>query len=240
MLKILFLPFILLSLAGCSANGQFGKIEGSGKTIKETRNTGSFKGVQLSGSMEVILSRGPDFNVVVEADDNLLEYIDTKVKDDVLRIGTNTPNLKWVSTKNITVYVTLPELIIARVSGSGNLKTDDVFSTDGSFDAAVSGSGNCKLNIKTQKLEARVSGSGSITITGTADDTRIMLSGSGNYRGLNLETKDASVTISGSGGVETTVNGNLDARISGSGSVRYKGNASVNVRTSGSGRVSKI
>lgn len=239
MKKLLYLSLILTVVTSCDINGQIGKIRGSGNITKETRNTGSFKGVSLSGSMNVILSKGSSFNVVVEADDNLQEHIETTVKDNVLRIGTKTPRLSWISSKNITVYVTLPELTKASVSGSGNMQSDDLFSA-GSFNVSVSGSGNCKLKVNATDLDAHISGSGSINITGTSDNSTVGISGSGNYRGLSMETKDANFRISGSGSAETTVNGKLDAHISGSGGVRYKGNASVNARTSGSGRVHRI
>ena len=239
MKKLLILSLSALTMAGC-INGQWQKIKGSGHIIKETRTPGNFKGVQLSGSMDVILTQGTSFNVVVEGDDNLMEYIETVVKDDMLRIGIKKMKLNLISTKNITVYITLPELNAAKVSGSGSIKTDDLFSTAGHFDASVSGSGNCHLNVKAQALDAHISGSGNITIAGNADNTTIGISGSGNYKGLNLETKDADIHISGSGNVETSVNGNLEAHISGSGDVKYKGNAAVTVKSSGSGRVSKI
>jgi hypothetical protein len=239
MKKVLFLSYALVILASCT-NGQVGKITGNGHITKQTRTPGNFKGVSLSGSMDVILTKGNSFSVVVEGDDNLLQYIETIVKDDVLKIGTNTPKLSWISTKNIVIHVTLPTLDKTIVSGSGTLNSDDEFSSSGTFQASVSGSGSCKIAIKTQKLDARVSGSGNIRISGSADNSIIAISGSGNYRGLDLQTKDASITISGSGNVETSVNGNLDARISGSGGVKYKGNAAVQVKTSGSGRVSRI
>jgi hypothetical protein len=230
----------LMILASCTANGQIGKIKGNGHITKVTRNTGNFKGVALSGSMEVVVTKGSSYSVVVEADDNLQEHIRTEVRDNVLRIGTRTPKMSWISSNQITVYVTLPELSSASVSGSGNLRSDDLFISKGGMDVHVSGSGNCKLNIQANKLEAGISGSGNITIKGNADESIVRLSGSGSYKGLDMDTKAAEVHISGSGRVETTVNGKLDAHISGSGGVRYKGNASLNVRTSGSGRVNRI
>jgi hypothetical protein len=49
------------------------------------------------------------------------------------------------------------------------------------------------------------------------------------------------IDITGSGGVEITVNKDLDADISGSGTVLYKGNpARVNSDASGSGSVKKM
>jgi hypothetical protein len=239
MKKILFLSLTLFSLASITACAQKSeKIKGSGNITKETRNPGNFKGVELSGSMNVILTKGSGNGVVVETDDNIIPYIVTEIKDGSLRIGTK-PNTS-IDTKKITVYVTLSELNKAAVSGSGNIKSDDTFTSSGDFTAAVSGSGNCQIHINAKKLDARISGSGDIHISGSADNTTIAISGSGNYKGAGLETKDATVRISGSGGVETAVSGQLEGSISGSGTVKYKGNPAVQVKTSGSGRVSKI
>lgn len=238
MRKALFLFFSLVVLLSCT-NGQFGKIEGNGHIVKENRTPGDFKGVHLAGSMDVIITKGNSINVTVEADDNLLQYIETKVKDGVLRIGTNTPRLKWISSRKITVYITVPELNRTGVSGSGSVKSEDVFSTNGEFSVSVSGSGSCQLNVKAKSLDAHISGSGGINLAGSADNSDISISGSGRYKGFNMETKDATLHISGSGGAETSVSTNLDAHISGSGGVRYKGEPTVKARTSGSGRVRK-
>ena len=57
-------------------------------------------------------------------------------------------------------------------------------------------------------------------------------------RFLSIPTaRKADARISGSGGMELSVEDRLDARVSGSGSVIYKGNPRINTSVSGSGSV---
>jgi hypothetical protein len=52
-----------------------------------------------------------------------------------------------------------------------------------------------------------------------------------------LKADEASVRISGSGGMKLNVAELLEARISGSGDIRYAGHPKVNTSISGSGRI---
>ena len=62
-------------------------VEGSGKLLVETRDLPSFSGVNVSGSMDVYLTQGTTQAVKVEADDNLLKLIKTKVRGQELFIS---------------------------------------------------------------------------------------------------------------------------------------------------------
>jgi hypothetical protein len=86
-----------------------------------------------------------------------------------------------------------------------------------------------------------ISGSGKIQATGSAQEVRATISGSGEVLAANFVVESCDVRISGSGDVEINVIKALDANISGSGTVSYKGNpAHVNSHSSGSGSVRKL
>jgi hypothetical protein len=79
---------------------------------------------------------------------------------------------------------------------------------------------------------------GSITISGTAEEQKIVLSGVGSYDASNLQSLQASVTLSGAGSAELWVTDSLDATVSGVGSVSYYGSPSVSQNISGVGSIS--
>ena len=85
--------------------------------------------------------------------------------------------------------------------------------------------------------EIVLSGSGDIELTGISDDLDLTISGSGDFDSFGLESKIASIQITGSGSVELTVTETLNVVISGSGSVFFKGNPQLNVTITGSGQV---
>ena len=63
-----------------------GHKSGSGHIITQNRETGSFTALSASGGFEVELTKGAAEKMVIEADDNLIKYIETKVVNDELRI----------------------------------------------------------------------------------------------------------------------------------------------------------
>jgi hypothetical protein len=72
---------------------------------------------------------------------------------------------------------------------------------------------------------------------GTANYLDFSITGSGSVNAYDLTARKADVRISGSGGMELSVEDRLDAHVSGSGNVFYKGNPRVDSSISGSGSV---
>jgi hypothetical protein len=227
-----------LLLAGVAVSAQWKKIEGNGKMTKQNRPLTGFQSVSLAGGMKVQISTSANTAVTVEADENLQDYIITEVKSGSLKI-----KLKEgysVKSNGITVYVTMPSIEEAVISGSGTIRSENEIPAKGNFDAIISGSGTIDMHVKSESVKARISGSGNISLAGSTSNVDVVISGSGSFKGFSMPSSDASVKISGSGNVETTVNGHIDAVISGSGNVYYKGKGEVSLKSSGSGRLKKV
>lgn len=235
------LTFLLLSaIAVCSQlqAQKWTKVEGNGNITTQNRQVGTFSEISVGGGMQVEVSQGSTHTLSIQADDNLLEYIVTEVNGSKLQIRYK--NNVSVSSRKVKVTITTPRLDGAAISGSGSLYTTGSIPSNGVFDAAISGSGNLKIASGANEVKARISGSGDIAFAGNASALDVSISGSGSFKGFELNTREAVVSISGSGSVETAVNGKIDARIAGSGSVLYKGSAQVSMKTSGSGKVKKV
>lgn len=239
MTKILFAACLLI---GIQANAQWGweKVDGNGQLKKETRTVGSFTKVASSGSWDVMIAYGTEHGIQVEADENLLPYIETKVEEGKLTIRSK-KNSNLRSRNKMVVYVVLPTLKAVYLSGSGDMIGKGNFSNDGKLSLAVSGSGNIKLDINNAKnVDCNIAGSGKILVTGKSETLDTNISGSGSVDAFGLNTNEVSASISGSGNAKVFANKAIDARISGSGNIHYKGAPeSIQKKTAGSGRVVK-
>ncbi len=99
-------------------------------TKKESREVGAFTSLASGGPMEVKLSYGNSNSISVEADENLLPYIETTVSDGKLTIKTSkNKNLKPKS--KMTVYVSMTTISSLQLSGSGSINGDGNFTNDG-------------------------------------------------------------------------------------------------------------
>lgn len=233
--------FALLTLISINCFGSWETIKGNGVFKKETRSVTGYNGIQSQGALNVIISYGTSDNITVEADENLLPYIETVVENEKLIIRTKKRvNLK--SNERLTVHASLTRLTSLVLSGSGNISGDGAFSNRGRTEVRLSGSGNIKLGVDTfDELDVAISGSGNVVIKGNnSNNITAAISGSGNIDCSNFSTNDVFAKVSGSGDIRVHSKKSIDAKVSGSGNIYYKGSASnLNSKSSGSGKIIK-
>lgn len=231
-------------LLACNMNAQWGgkRIKGSGNVITEERSVGSYDGIGLSGWFDVELVAGSEGRITLRGDDNLLEHLETEVKDGVLQIRPEKGyNLEASSWKGSGILVTVPVESIDHVamSGSGDITGKTRIKSD-RLHVAMSGSGDIALDMEAGALEVALSGSGDISLSGAADQVEIRVSGSGDVKAYDLEARNVEAVVAGSADIRVTATESLMARVSGSGDIHYRGNpAKVDTKTSGSGDVTR-
>ena len=209
---------------------------------KQTRNVGQFDGVKLGMAAKLYVKQGNSSSVTIEASDEALEHIETRVKDGVLIIKQD-DDWKWWknwNSKNIRIYVTNPEFNHVSVSGSGNVEGENTLESKSMY-IGISGSGKLDLDIRAVDLKSKISGSGNVNLSGSARNTDLAISGSGNLNAEDLSSESCEVRISGSGNCKVNVDTSLESRVSGSGNVYYRGNPEkLHNQSSGSGSIKKI
>jgi hypothetical protein len=221
----------LIYLTSCS---KFHTIDGNGNVTTESRTLSTFSKVKSEGSFEVYIAQDSVQSVNVEAESNLLPYIETDVSGSILIIRVR-EHRNIDNHEPIKIYVKSPVVKSINLSGSGLINCDSMITS--TLDVNLSGSGNMNIIAESNKIDAHISGSGKITLSGTANETDFNIDGSGNIHAYNLPQDTCFADISGSGDMYVYVNEFLDVRISGSGRVHYIGNPTVNTFITGSGTV---
>ena len=110
MKQILFLFIVVFSLASCSYT------TGSGDIITENRSVRDFTGISVGGDFDVEVRIGPATEVKLEADDNIMRYIETVVSGNTLKIRTR--DLHNYHDVHMKVYITTPSLTKISTSAS--------------------------------------------------------------------------------------------------------------------------
>jgi carbon monoxide dehydrogenase subunit G len=223
-----------LFISSCS-DSFWNCIEGNGATATVRRVTGDFTNVANHGDFIVDVTIGTPTSVSVEADEDLLSYIETYIQGNTLIIETE-DNHCLQSHEQIYVKVVTPSVYELKMSGSGVINCNNVDADELKY--VLSGSGSIQsTGIVAGFIDTNISGSGEIMLSGTAAQSSLSIPGSGDIKALNLEQDKCIATISGSGTIYAFVNDNLDVQISGSGNVVYKGDPAIVVNVTGSGRV---
>lgn len=197
-------------------------ITGSGNVTTQTRNLNHFDGVKTSGSIDIEVTNDESQLVKVEADDNILPYIITKVEDGLLDVHFK-PHY-FYNNVNVKVYVSAPSLKRLLVSGSGSITLKNTLKDDGHIETKVSGSGDIKAFVDAPVVTAAIGGSGTITLEGKTKDFTCNIAGSGDIKCRKLLSEITTVSIVGSGTAHVFASVRLDAKVTGSGDVFYSGN----------------
>ena len=209
-------------------------VKGTGEAVRKSLSVDAFHGIHLEGSMDVVLTQGATQSVEVEAQQNLIELVETKVSNGIWEITTSDG---FTTNKNFIIHITVPVIDEVTVDGSGDVTSKGTFSSD-AMSLAVAGSGNVTLAFNSKKADVSIAGSGDMVLSGTCADLHVAVAGSGDVDARALKAADATVDIAGSGDVTLDASQSLEASVAGSGDVNYKGHpASVKRNVMGSGEV---
>ncbi len=236
--------FIILSilfsilLSSCHFFG--GKrIRGNGKITTQNRTVNAFTSVDVRGAIDVYVKQDSVVSVKIEADENLLEYVQVTVDGSTLDIREEKGyNLK--SAKGIKVYVSGPSFKHFEASGACDIYSENQINSTEPISIDLSGACDVKMELKTPAIDVDLSGAGKITLKGETKDFDVDGSGSTNVRCFELMTENTRVEMSGAGDAEVFASLKLDVHVSGAADVKYKGNAAVSQKISGAGSVKKV
>jgi hypothetical protein len=210
---------------------------GSGNIKTETRPTGNFDAIAVGGSFDVEIKTGPETSVLVEADDNIIKYIETTVSGKTLKIRTE--GLNNFGDVHMRVYITVPSLSSIKASGSADVEVTGILAGESRISFRASNSASIKAEVNAPEIDSDVSSSATITLSGKTKTHKAEASSSGNIRCYDLLSENATVAASSSADIQVFASVSLNARASSSGSVRYMGAATVTKAESSSGTVEK-
>lgn len=232
-IKLLFFsaPTLLFLTTNCI---QDFNIKGNGIATTEGRITPEFNKIKSAGAFNIHITKGDELEVVVNAEQNIIPYIETFVSKGALNIETRgMHNIK--NRLPMEVYITTPNLNGIKQSSSGII-TSDYFYSD-HLHISISGSGSIQAAVDAKKIDASISGSGKLELSGLADLAEFNNSGSGKIDSYNLALRNCKAKISGSGSMWINAVQNIHATISGSGNIFYSGNPNIETHISGSGNI---
>jgi len=211
---------------------------GSGNVVAETRDIEDFHAIELGYPAQVTVTQGSSVSVEIEADDNFLPGLQTRVRNDTLEIFYKTENGERVNpSKAVKITIIVKELDDVRIDGAGDVTVESIEADK--LGISVSGAGDVDLkDITVNKLSVDLSGAGNVVASGDADQFDLTISGLGSFKGQDLHTKSTNIEMSGAGSAVVWVDDELDAQISGTGSIDYYGSPSVTKQVSGVGSIS--
>jgi hypothetical protein len=235
----LFLLVLSVFLTSCEGILNLDLI-GDGSRIVQKRSGLIFNEVELASSFILEIYQSERNELFVEADANLLPYIQTTLNRDRLEIRRK-DNFNLISRKPIRIKMYTTGFRHLEISDGGTVIIDsmslDQFSIR-SFGVSrliadklhiddliclSEGGAFTKLTGSFNRFELRQIGSGETIVEGFVDEASLVQEGSGSLDAYNFEIRKATVSLFGSGLIYCNVLDHLNAFIKGRGRVYYIG-----------------
>jgi formylmethanofuran dehydrogenase subunit C len=218
---ILMLAALSVSHNSCMFLGP--SVKGDGEVKEKVREVGEFHGVRVTSGMNVHLIQGDQQKVVVAADANLHELIETKVEDGILEIKA-LANI-W-HAKEKKVFVTAPDLSEISGTAGSNIFTDNQLKAGKIYIKGSAGS-NMHISINGQNMEVSASSGSNIFIDGSAEELIIKTSSGANIKAGDLVAVKCDAKANSGGNLWINTSKELTADASSGGNIFYSGSPEI-------------
>lgn len=221
--KLLIATTVALLFASCNGNN-FTGIKGNGNVQTEKRTiTEKFTKISVSRGLEVILEQANSVSVEVEADQNLLSHITTKVENGTLVI-TSDVNIYTADAETIRVKMPVIEALEAtsgsNIKSNGTLKSTSNATT---FKAKTSSGSEIDATLEMDAIDAESTSGSTITLSGKTLKFSAASSSGSELNAENLLANQVFAQATSGSSLEVHPLVSLNAKASSGASIDYNG-----------------
>jgi hypothetical protein len=226
-----------LVLTSCNWTVDLGNsITGSGNIVKETRKLDSFTKVEVKTGIDCEILQANNFEVVVEADDNVIKEIKTRVENGTLILESDFGNYRNATRK---VTVTMPKIDNLESTSGATLKSLNTLTATKVYLKSSSGS-EMNVTVESDTISLETSSGSEQNIKGKALKLYATSSSGSSINANELLANDVSAQSTSGSSIEVHSILNIDGKASSGSSINYKGNPKiVNKEESSGGSVSR-
>lgn len=211
-------------------------VKGNGHVTEETRSISGFEKVKAATGLEVYLIPDSTDYVVVEADENLHEYIQTELKNNTLDIYVE-GRIRWAEERKVHVHfrhineVNSSSGAVVRSSEALKIKQLELSASSGSQQY---------LQLSTGQLESHCSSGAQMRISGHCEKANLKASSGAQFEGEDLQVSDCVADVSSGAHIRVHVTDKLKAEASSGGHIYYSGEpAQTDIHSSSGGEISR-
>ena len=237
-LKIILTLALFATLSSCNLDISWGQVTGNGNVVTEERPVyDGFERVRGSAGLDVYLTEGNENKIVVEADENLLEIIETDVTNGRLHITTRKSIGRAKSKK---VHVTYTKLVQVGASSGADVIGNSVLRGEEITLESSSGA-DLEIEVDARDVYAETSSGADLKVSGKATSLRASASSGSDLKARNLEVLTCNADASSGADITVNVKERLDGEASCGGDIKYYGNPeAVSARDGYSGSIRKM
>jgi len=237
-IKILLFLLFGVSLNSCFFAVNFGDKNGNGNLKTEERYVNqNFDKIIGSGGLEIYLTEGSENKIIVEADENLLEIIETTISDGILTIQTK-KNI--ISSEAKRVLITFKNLSVVKANSGATIIGKSIIRNKILTLESSSGA-NIDMEVFAKELFTETSSGANININGKATMLYAKTSSGSELNAKNLNTINSNIKAHSGSKIMVTTQNKLEATASSGGNIQYYGNPNSVIKDDGSsGSIKKM
>lgn len=211
--------FLCLFFAFCVSTTFAQSITGSKNVIKQNRSHANFVGIDIEDGVDVYIAQGSTEEVVVKADDNLIDLIKTEVKGNTLYISSVG---RIHQAKALDVYVTVKNLdhLSAR-DGSDIYSLTKIQVEDLTLN--MKGGSDLEMEVAGQKIDCILKGGSDADLVGQVNHLIVNTYGGSDLKAKKLIAQKCEVEARGGSDVYVNVKEEIDIKAFGGSDVHYYG-----------------
>jgi hypothetical protein len=231
--------FILSLAVLAAASTSCKKIKGSNTITSEVRALSTFTQIEVEDAFSVDVTYSPTQElVVVEAPDNLHEFIETNVVSGKLKV--HFQKNKNISCKDdIKIHITTADLNKFDLSEASNVVLNNALNAY-DFELEMAGASNFEGEVNVASGDIEMRGASNAEINGTAMDAFVDLRGASTIRKYEFEIETLDVKLSGASTAFLTILNSMSVELSGASTLNYKGDPVItHINTSGASSINK-
>jgi len=204
--KIIMKTILTLIIVLLTVPMVFSQVRGNGNVEKQERNVGDFTGIEVRSGIDLIVSQGGQSKLIIEADENLQEYIITEVESGILKIYVQ-KNARINRSSAMDAHVTVNQLNKLSISGGGDVQSQGLINAE-DIGISISGGGDLQFDLKASRAKCAVSGGGDVSLNADIREFKAALSGGGD---LHFDGDLGLLDLAMSGGGDAKIDGGSGA-----------------------------
>lgn len=203
---------------------------------KKTLTVNGVSRIEFATPGELVVKRGNEEKLIIEAEPKVLAALDPVVKGDTLSLKSKG---SFKTEKGLTYTLTIKGFRSLKTTGSGNSEVEGFEGKE--MDVTAAGSGNIDLKgLVAERMSLTIANSGDISAKGRAKSLQARIEGAGTLDAASVPAKAVDAKLSGSGSIRVHAEETLKAELSGAGSIEYKGKPKVTQSISGAGSIDRM
>lgn len=158
------------------------RLKGSGEIIRKQIELPAFHAVQSSRAVDVVLVADTGQSSVIEADDNVMEYVVAEVKNGVLHCGIS-DKIRTISSIHVTITVPTDGKLSSLSASSASEIKGEVKITGREVDLAASSAAKITAKVEADEVDADLSSAATIIAEVSGGSCSIDAGSSANFKG---------------------------------------------------------